>query len=189
MVPGNSGWEIHRKTIAFFRTNMFMYMSENETDSRSHRRSSGWSESSPGMVWDPAAESQPARIRALCRASMTARRSREPPANRRDYGGTQLGKAMRYGIKLHVWGDLACFTSPEMKVERVSYDVITPSAARGIVEAIYWKTANSVGRGPATRPPTDPVHESPPKRGQRENIVCPRRYRDEKRKWQPWSLR
>jgi CRISPR-associated protein Cas5d len=43
------------------------------------------------------------------------------------------------GIKLHVWGDFACFTRPEMKVERVSYDVITPSAARGVVEAIYWK--------------------------------------------------
>lgn len=43
------------------------------------------------------------------------------------------------GISLHVWGDLACFTRPEMKVERVSYDVITPSAARGVIEAIYWK--------------------------------------------------
>jgi CRISPR-associated protein Cas5d len=42
-------------------------------------------------------------------------------------------------IKLHVWGDHACFTRPEMKAERVSYDVITPSAARGILEAIYWK--------------------------------------------------
>jgi len=42
-------------------------------------------------------------------------------------------------VRIHVWGDFACFTRPEMKVERVSYDVITPSAARGIVEAIYWK--------------------------------------------------
>ena len=42
-------------------------------------------------------------------------------------------------IKLHVSGEFACFTRPEMKVERVSYDVITPSAARGILEAIYWK--------------------------------------------------
>jgi len=42
-------------------------------------------------------------------------------------------------IKLHVWGDFACFSRPEMKVERVSYDVITPSAARGVLEAIYWK--------------------------------------------------
>lgn len=46
---------------------------------------------------------------------------------------------MSFGIKLHVWGDLACFTRPELKVERTSYDVITPSAARGVVEAIYWK--------------------------------------------------
>jgi CRISPR-associated protein Cas5d len=46
---------------------------------------------------------------------------------------------MGFGIAVHVWGDLACFTRPEMKVERVSYDAITPSAARGILEAIYWK--------------------------------------------------
>jgi CRISPR-associated protein Cas5d len=48
---------------------------------------------------------------------------------------------MPYGVKLRVWGDYACFTRPEMKVERVSYDCITPSAARGILEAIYWKPA------------------------------------------------
>ena len=41
-------------------------------------------------------------------------------------------------IKMEVWGDYACFSRPEMKVERVSYDVMTPSAARGILEAIYW---------------------------------------------------
>ncbi len=46
---------------------------------------------------------------------------------------------MPSSIKLHIWGDHACFTRPEMKAERVSYDVITPSAARGILEAIYWK--------------------------------------------------
>lgn len=46
---------------------------------------------------------------------------------------------MARGIKLKVWGDYACFSRPEMKVERVSYEVITPSAARGILEAIYWK--------------------------------------------------
>ena len=45
------------------------------------------------------------------------------------------------GIRLHVWGARACFTRPEMKVERVSYDVMTPSAARGILEAIHWKPA------------------------------------------------
>ncbi|MBU1044208.1 MAG: type I-C CRISPR-associated protein Cas5c [Candidatus Omnitrophica bacterium] len=42
---------------------------------------------------------------------------------------------------LEVWGDYACFTRPEMKVERVSYDVITPSAVRAIFEAIFWKPA------------------------------------------------
>lgn len=48
---------------------------------------------------------------------------------------------MSYGVKLKVWGAYALFTRPEMKVERVSYDVMTPSAARGILEAIYWKPA------------------------------------------------
>ncbi len=48
---------------------------------------------------------------------------------------------MSYGIRLHIRGDHACFTRPEMKVERVSYDVMTPSAARGILEAIHWKPA------------------------------------------------
>lgn len=45
------------------------------------------------------------------------------------------------GFCLEVRGDYACFTRPEMKVERVSYDVITPSAARAIFEAILWKPA------------------------------------------------
>lgn len=44
-------------------------------------------------------------------------------------------------IRLHIWGDYACFTRPEMKVERVSYDVMTPSAARGILSAVHWKPA------------------------------------------------
>jgi CRISPR-associated protein Cas5d len=44
-------------------------------------------------------------------------------------------------LLLKAWGDNACFTRPEMKVERVSYDVMTPSAARGILEAILWKPA------------------------------------------------
>lgn len=48
---------------------------------------------------------------------------------------------MSYGVKLHVWGEYACFTRPEMKVERVSYDAMTPSAARGMLEAIHWKPA------------------------------------------------
>jgi len=42
-------------------------------------------------------------------------------------------------LEVKVWGDLACFTRPEMKVERVSYEVMTPSAARGVLEAIFWK--------------------------------------------------
>jgi CRISPR-associated protein Cas5d len=42
-------------------------------------------------------------------------------------------------VRIEVWGEFACFTRPDMKVERVSYDVITPSAARGIMDAIYWK--------------------------------------------------
>lgn len=46
---------------------------------------------------------------------------------------------MSKGIRLHVWGDYALFTRPEMKAERVSYDVMTPSAARAIVSSIYWK--------------------------------------------------
>lgn len=48
---------------------------------------------------------------------------------------------MSFGVRLLVWGDRACFTRPEMKVERVSYDVMTPSAARGILEAVHWKPA------------------------------------------------
>ena len=46
---------------------------------------------------------------------------------------------MAFGVRLQCWGDWACFTRPEMKVERVSYDAMTPSAARGVLEAIYWK--------------------------------------------------
>lgn len=42
-------------------------------------------------------------------------------------------------LQVKVWGDYACFTRPEMKVERVSYPVMTPSAARGVLEAIFWK--------------------------------------------------
>ena len=42
-------------------------------------------------------------------------------------------------VTLRVWGDFACFTRPEMKVERVSYPLITPSAARGLLEAVFWE--------------------------------------------------
>ena len=45
----------------------------------------------------------------------------------------------RNSVHLRVWGDWACFTRPEMKVERVSYPVMTPSAARGVLEAVFWK--------------------------------------------------
>jgi CRISPR-associated protein Cas5d len=48
---------------------------------------------------------------------------------------------MSNGIRLKVEGDMACFTRPELKAERFSYDVMTPSAARGILEAIHWKPA------------------------------------------------
>ena len=46
-------------------------------------------------------------------------------------------------LEVKVWGDLACFTRPEMKVERVSYPLMTPSAARGVCEAIFWRPAVS----------------------------------------------
>ena len=48
---------------------------------------------------------------------------------------------MPYGVKLRVRGPYACCARPELKVERTSYDVLTPSAARGILEAIHWKPA------------------------------------------------
>ncbi len=72
---------------------------------------------------------------------------------------------MSYGIRLKVWGDYACFTRPEMKVERVSYDVMTPSAARGILEAIHWK--------PAIRWVVDAIHvlEAPRHQSIRRNEV------------------
>lgn len=45
---------------------------------------------------------------------------------------------MSYGVQVEVWGPYALFSRPELKAERVSYDVITPSAARGLIEAIFW---------------------------------------------------
>lgn len=45
---------------------------------------------------------------------------------------------MSFGIRVRVWGDYALFSRPEMKVERCSYDMPTPSAARGLLEAVYW---------------------------------------------------
>lgn len=65
---------------------------------------------------------------------------------------------MTYGVRLRVTGDYACFTRPEMKAERVSYDVLTPSAARGILEAVHWK--------PAIRWTVDRIHVLAPIRFQ-----------------------
>jgi CRISPR-associated protein Cas5d len=48
---------------------------------------------------------------------------------------------LAYGITVEIGGEYACFSRPELKVERVSYEIITPSAARGILEAVFWKPA------------------------------------------------
>ena len=48
---------------------------------------------------------------------------------------------MTTGVRLRVWGDFALFSRPEFKAERVTYEVMTPSAARGILECIHWKPA------------------------------------------------
>lgn len=53
------------------------------------------------------------------------------------FGGASVDHKARVAVK--VWGDMACFSRPEFKVERVSYPVMTPSAARGILEAIFWR--------------------------------------------------
>ncbi len=78
---------------------------------------------------------------------------------------------MSFGISLHVWGDYACFTRPELKAERVSYEVMTPSAARGILTAIYWK--------PQFRWVVDRIHVLKPirttqiRRNELENKISP----------------
>ena len=61
---------------------------------------------------------------------------------------SQTREGIRFSIR--AWGDYACFTRPELKAERVSYPVMTPSAARGLVEAIYYEpqvayTIHSIG--------------------------------------------
>ena len=83
-------------------------------------------------------------------------------------------------LRLHVWGEFACFTRPEMKVERVSYDVITPSAARGILEAIYWK--------PEIRWNIDAIHVLKPIRftSLRRNEVAQQDSRTERRRGDEW---
>lgn len=45
---------------------------------------------------------------------------------------------MGYGLQVEAWGDFALFTRPELKTERVSYEIITPSAARGLIESVFW---------------------------------------------------
>ena len=45
---------------------------------------------------------------------------------------------MSFGFSIEAWGERALFTRPELSVERVTYDVITPSAARGLIESVYW---------------------------------------------------
>ena len=82
-----------------------------------------------------------------CRTSEEMSREIETTASRCWFAGCCRAPARRergsmaYGVRLHVWGEYACFTRPEFKAERVSYDVITPSAARGIFEAVHWKPA------------------------------------------------
>ena len=77
---------------------------------------------------------------------------------------------MGFGITIRVRGDYALFTRPEMKVERVSYDVITPSAARGIIEAIYWKPAIRWVIDRICVSERNPVHQHPAQRGQRQDF-------------------
>ena len=56
----------------------------------------------------------------------------------RESGDAAKKAVVPMSMLIEVWGSYACFSRPEMKTERVSYDVMTPSAARGLVEAIYW---------------------------------------------------
>ena len=63
-------------------------------------------------------------------------------------------------ISLEVWGDYALFTRPEMKVERVSYDVMTPSAARGADRGNLLASGAAVGDRLHPRVRADPVHQS-----------------------------
>lgn len=54
------------------------------------------------------------------------------------YGKTKGGWDVSFGFSIEAWGERALFTRPELSVERVTYDVITPSAARGLIESVYW---------------------------------------------------
>ena len=71
-------------------------------------------------------------------------------------------------LEVKLWGEFACFARPEMKVERVSYPVMTPSAARGALEAIFWKpeVAWNIEEIRVLRPVvihTPPAPNTPPK--------------------------
>ena len=78
-------------------------------------------------------------------------------------------------VEVKVWGDDACFTRPEMKVERVSYEVMTPSAARGILEAIFWKPEFRWRVRAIPRAPRGPVLLHPAQRGQCQGVAAQRR--------------
>ena len=54
---------------------------------------------------------------------------------------------MAFGVQVEVWGERALFTRPEFSVERMSYDVITPSAARGLLESVFWHPGMRYVRG------------------------------------------
>lgn len=69
-------------------------------------------------------------------------------------------------IQLEVWGDYALFTRPEMKVERVSYDIMTPSAARGLVEAHLLASWAEVDHRPHPCVRSHPLHQPAAQRGQ-----------------------
>ena len=68
---------------------------------------------------------------------------------------------MAYGVRLRVWGERACFTRPEMKVERVSYDVMTPSAAPRHPGSGALETGDPLDGGPHSRSQAYPLSVVP----------------------------
>ena len=74
---------------------------------------------------------------------------------------------MSIGVRVKVWGDYALFSRPEMKVERCSYDIMTPSAARGIMEAIYWHPGMC---WKIDRIQADTIYIYPQKRSQKQGV-------------------
>lgn len=75
-------------------------------------------------------------------------------------------------MRLRVWGENACFTRPEMKVERVSYDVMTPSAARGVLESVHWKPA--IRWQPVRIDLLKPIRWESVRRNEVGNVMSPR---------------